>query len=245
MDDETMFIRKPAEQEEAEKRYVGFPNLFSAKLHHGGTFTHFPPRMYEKCKLASLVSGNRQHDEGHTVGVEPIDHNEVDVENVEKLHEMVGEGSSSYEDVNSDEGSGEYEDDIQGSGDDEDTESMVDEGNVMEEEEVDMSGDESDDNENSIRKLALKRLKRTNEKQGNFYHGQLFGSKLEAKKMILAHAVESRRVIKFKKDDNDRIRAKCRGLLPSFNASGEGAQSQNPRKESNREKGKGKGKGQL
>ncbi|KAK9053605.1 hypothetical protein SSX86_024679 [Deinandra increscens subsp. villosa] len=205
------------------------------------------------------------------VGVEPSDHNEVEVESFDNEH--VGEGSSNYEDAISDEGSGEYEDIRQGSGDDEDSEFIADEGNIMEEEEVDMrdyemnvdldvddnlrdeepvlddvldndifgSGDDSDDNENSIRKQSLKRLKRTNEKEGNFYHGKMFGSKQEAKNMILAHAVESRRVIKFKKDDKDRVRAECRGLLPNFNAGGEGAHSQNPIKESNRENGKVKG----
>ncbi|XP_076946441.1 uncharacterized protein LOC143617935 [Bidens hawaiensis] len=50
----------------------------------------------------------------------------------------------------------------------------------------------------------------------NFYLGQIFGKKEEAKKLIIKHAVESRRLIKIIKDDHIRVRAVCTGFKPDF-----------------------------
>ncbi|XP_076924141.1 uncharacterized protein LOC143586481 [Bidens hawaiensis] len=50
----------------------------------------------------------------------------------------------------------------------------------------------------------------------NFYLGQIFGTKEEAKKLIRKHAVETRRLIKMTKDDHIRVRAVCTGSKPDF-----------------------------
>ncbi|XP_076928789.1 uncharacterized protein LOC143592874 [Bidens hawaiensis] len=55
-----------------------------------------------------------------------------------------------------------------------------------------LSGSESDENETSDRKNILHSIRRSNENMLNFYLGQVFGRKEEAKKLIRQHAVESR-----------------------------------------------------
>ncbi|KAK9070482.1 hypothetical protein SSX86_010884 [Deinandra increscens subsp. villosa] len=86
------------------------------------------------------------------------------------------------------------------------------------------SGNESDENASSIRKQTLKYLRKTNENKANFYLGQIFGSKKEGKDLILAHAVETRRQIRFEKDDKKRVRAVCKGDLPNCGTGQSGSQ---------------------
>ncbi|KAK1417391.1 hypothetical protein QVD17_26518 [Tagetes erecta] len=42
------FIRENLDQSVVDSLYVGFPHLFSIKLHHGGSFTKFPGRTYQR-----------------------------------------------------------------------------------------------------------------------------------------------------------------------------------------------------
>ncbi|KAL8251023.1 hypothetical protein R6Q59_034716 [Mikania micrantha] len=57
---------------------------------------------------------------------------------------------------------------------------------------------------------------RFNENVVNFYLGQEFGTKEEAKNLTRKHSVESRRLIKVVKNDKARLRATCHGVLPEF-----------------------------
>ncbi|KAI3712015.1 hypothetical protein L1987_70564 [Smallanthus sonchifolius] len=78
------------------------------------------------------------------------------------------------------------------------------------------SGSDSDVNESTVRKNMLRYLRNANENSSNFYIGQLFGSKHEAKELIKTHAVETRRQLRIVKDDLKRVRAVCWGDMPNF-----------------------------
>ncbi|KAK1406084.1 hypothetical protein QVD17_41369 [Tagetes erecta] len=45
------FIRRSMDQSEIVKLYVGYPNMFSIKLHHGGSFTRVPGSTYNGGKV--------------------------------------------------------------------------------------------------------------------------------------------------------------------------------------------------
>ncbi|XP_076944060.1 uncharacterized protein LOC143614532 [Bidens hawaiensis] len=79
-----------------------------------------------------------------------------------------------------------------------------------------LSGPESDENETGNRKNMLHSIRRSNENMSNFYLGQVFGRKEEAKKLIRKHAVETKRLIKIKQDDHIRVRTICTGSKPDF-----------------------------
>ncbi|GJV61301.1 mutator type transposase [Tanacetum coccineum] len=49
-----------------------------------------------------------------------------------------------------------------------------------------------------------------------FYVGKEFTSKEEARSYIKEHSIETRREIRMEKNDNERIRAVCRGVIPSL-----------------------------
>ncbi|XP_035838980.1 myb-like protein F [Helianthus annuus] len=87
------------------------------------------------------------------------------------------------------------------------------------------SGSESDLDESSARKKMLKGLRNANEKKSNFYLGQIFGNKVEAKELIKQHAVETKRELRIVKDDSKRLRAVCRGQLPNFQVDAHGIHS--------------------
>ncbi|KAI3685979.1 hypothetical protein L1987_79648 [Smallanthus sonchifolius] len=71
--------------------------------------------------------------------------------------------------------------------------------------------------------------------------GQEFGSKEEGKRLIRAHAVETRREIKIVKDDLQRVRAVCHGSLPDFEVDDHGVHFASQPKGAVVDKGKGKG----
>ncbi|KAK1418217.1 hypothetical protein QVD17_27360 [Tagetes erecta] len=51
MAEDGYYIRESISQAEVDSLYVGFPNLFSIKLHHGGSFHGFPGRSYVRGKI--------------------------------------------------------------------------------------------------------------------------------------------------------------------------------------------------
>ncbi|KAI3729045.1 hypothetical protein L6452_17692 [Arctium lappa] len=51
----------------------------------------------------------------------------------------------------------------------------------------------------------------------HFFVGQSFGSRDEVKKLIRLHAIETRKDLAIVKNDLTRVRAVCRGKIPSFN----------------------------
>ncbi|KAK1411405.1 hypothetical protein QVD17_37954 [Tagetes erecta] len=74
----------------------------------------------------------------------------------------------------------------------------------------------------------------------------MFGTKQEAKILIQDHAVETRRNIKIIKDDGGRVRAICKGPLPTFEIREDGTQVgciQQKHKDRGAENCKDKGKG--
>lgn len=86
------------------------------------------------------------------------------------------------------------------------------------------SGDEEDVNATSVRRQNLKYIRKLNGGKANFYLGQIFGTKGEAKILIHDHAVETRTNIKIINDDNGRVRAICKGSLPTFEIKEDGTQ---------------------
>ncbi|KAK1411976.1 hypothetical protein QVD17_32873 [Tagetes erecta] len=88
------------------------------------------------------------------------------------------------------------------------------------------SGDESDDDATRVRKRMLRQQRMLNEKKSIFYVGQIFGNKKEIKDLITNLAVNHRREIKIKKDDNTRVRAYCYGELPNFEVDEDGVYTQ-------------------
>nr|KAJ0227985.1 hypothetical protein LSAT_V11C100023200 [Lactuca sativa] len=65
-----------------------------------------------------------------------------------------------------------------------------------------------------------KRCSLGNVQKASFYVGQKFKSKKELKEKIDMHALETRRNLYYKKNDNLRLRVLCRGVVPVMNASG-------------------------
>ncbi|KAD3066829.1 hypothetical protein E3N88_34709 [Mikania micrantha] len=89
---------------------------------------------------------------------------------------------------------------------------------------------------------------RFNENVVNFYLGQEFGTKEEAKNLIRKHSVESRRLIKVVKNDKTRLRAACHGVLPEFEADESGVMVSSQKAKHKGvilEKSKSKGKSQI
>ncbi|KAK1424714.1 hypothetical protein QVD17_20050 [Tagetes erecta] len=82
------------------------------------------------------------------------------------------------------------------------------------------SGYDTDEMRLVPEKKLLKYLRRVHANDTNFYIGQVFGNKVEAKKLIKELAVLSRRGLKIIKDDATRVRAVCEGELPNFEIDG-------------------------
>ncbi|XP_076934043.1 uncharacterized protein LOC143600164 [Bidens hawaiensis] len=76
-----------------------------------------------------------------------------------------------------------------------------------------------------------------NQKDSLFYKGELFGTKEEVKKMITAHAVESRRQIRIVKDDLVRVRAVCKGESMDGSQSKGGGKNKGESSKCNQDKG--------
>ena len=73
----------------------------------------------------------------------------------------------------------------------------------------------------------LRMVRRENSKQQestpfhnkvHFFVGQAFGSRVEVKKLIRLHVIETRRYLAVVKNDLTRVRAVCKGNIPSFNS---------------------------
>ncbi|GJZ55607.1 mutator type transposase [Tanacetum coccineum] len=83
------------------------------------------------------------------------------------------------------------------------------------------SGSDPDDVENN-RKKALRMLARKHKPvdgniySENFYCGQTFPNKEMIKKMVSKISVENRRQLWITKNDKVRVRAQCRGIVPTF-----------------------------
>ncbi|GKF22120.1 hypothetical protein Tco_0074442, partial [Tanacetum coccineum] len=78
--------------------------------------------------------------------------------------------------------------------------------------------DQEDVPENA-RSWGLKKLKKAASSSGisnNFYVGKEFANKDLAEKRIKAYFVETRRNIDFKRNDKRRIKAVCKGVMPSI-----------------------------
>ena len=110
------------------------------------------------------------------------------------------------------------------------------------------SGSESDDNETSLRRKQLNKLRKAKASENRvvFYLSQVFGTKEEAKHLIKTYSVESRRQIVIIKDDKERLRAECHGCLPEFDVDDFGVHIAS--QASSQAKGKGpaaKGKGSV
>ncbi|KAK9066298.1 hypothetical protein SSX86_013619 [Deinandra increscens subsp. villosa] len=83
--------------------------------------------------------------------------------------------------------------------------------------------DDIDKNGNTIRKHTSRNA---NTGTINFYLGQVFGTKEECKKLIRAHSVETRRNIRIIKDEDERVRAICKGHLGDIGSSSKGPEMQ-------------------
>ncbi|KAK9050240.1 hypothetical protein SSX86_030792 [Deinandra increscens subsp. villosa] len=142
-----------------------------------------------------------------------------DVVNVEIYNDEVANDQ-----VDNDEGSDDQVEDDEGS---DDSDYVQDDDNGMDDYDVDMrdfrinvdpdveellesdndNEDEVLDNENFLQQRQMD----VDEGRNLFYLGQLFGTKEECKSLIRAHAVETRRDIRVVKDEDDRVRAVCKG----------------------------------
>ena len=103
-------------------------------------------------------------------------------------------------------------------------------------EEVDFDSLDSDigDDEQSERRKGVRKLKKAAGASGiknNFFVGKEFPNRDEAKERIRAYSVECRRNLEFVKNDKERIRVRCIGVVPTIN-----------NKDSFLDKAKGKGK---
>ena len=82
--------------------------------------------------------------------------------------------------------------------------------------------DIDDDDIESGRKVALRKLKKKGASSGDgsivnkLWIGREFANREEAKATIKAHAVETRRQISIVKNDHVRVRAKCLGTIPKL-----------------------------
>ncbi|XP_022032193.1 uncharacterized protein LOC110933271 [Helianthus annuus] len=69
------------------------------------------------------------------------------------------------------------------------------------------------------RKKAFRRIRKQQEASKEkcaFYVGQTFGDNSQVKTLIRRHAIETRREIFFYRNDQERIRAHCKGRIPDF-----------------------------
>ncbi|PWA71856.1 transposase, MuDR [Artemisia annua] len=99
----------------------------------------------------------------------------------------------------------------------------------MEYEECDIDDFDSEidsDDEEAERKKALRKLGKCHRPVDgkfyteNFYVSQTFANKELIKEMVTRIAVEQRRQIYLTKNDKERVRAECRGIVPIFSNSG-------------------------
>ncbi|KAJ9541378.1 hypothetical protein OSB04_027884 [Centaurea solstitialis] len=82
----------------------------------------------------------------------------------------------------------------------------------------DSCSDDGDPDFKMRKRLRNVRLENSKQQQSkvHFYVGQAFGSRDEVKKMIKLHAIETRRDLAIVKNDLKRVRAVCRGKIPTF-----------------------------
>ncbi|GJW88839.1 mutator type transposase [Tanacetum coccineum] len=81
------------------------------------------------------------------------------------------------------------------------------------------SASDSDDEGSRLRKRKLKEIRKqahANEQiyKTYFYVGKDFPNKEDAMTYIKEHSIETRREIRFEKNDGERVRAVCRGVIP-------------------------------
>ena len=121
--------------------------------------------------------------------------------NVDETVEFMGCGESVEDDIEEDEGDG---DDV----------------NELENEYFESSSG-SDSEGSRLRKKKLKQLRKqahSGEKfyKTYFYVGRKFANKDDVREYIKEHSIETRRKIRMEKNDNERVRAVCRGVIPSL-----------------------------
>ncbi|GKE21271.1 mutator type transposase, partial [Tanacetum coccineum] len=81
------------------------------------------------------------------------------------------------------------------------------------------SASDSDDEGSRLRKMKLKEIRKqahANEQiyKTYFYVGKDFPNKEDVMAYIKEHSIETRREIRFEKNDGERVRAVCRGVIP-------------------------------
>lgn len=87
--------------------------------------------------------------------------------------------------------------------------------------EVLVSGSSSDEVMGNQRKKSIRSIQRAHENDDvvvsdPFYIFQSFSSAKEFKDKVKLHAIESRRLLEFEKNDKNRVRAVCRGSIPTL-----------------------------
>ncbi|GJU86118.1 mutator type transposase [Tanacetum coccineum] len=77
------------------------------------------------------------------------------------------------------------------------------------------SASDSDDEGSRLRKRKLKEIrKQAHANKTYFYVGKDFPNKEDVMACIKEHSIETRREIRFEKNDSERVRAVCRGVIP-------------------------------
>nr|GEX27349.1 hypothetical protein [Tanacetum cinerariifolium] len=108
---------------------------------------------------------------------------------------------------------------------DKEQEPGIEEGDAVEIEVLDNdyfeSAYDSDDEANRLRKRKLKQIRKQAHASEQiyktyFYMGKEFPNKEEVKAYIKEHSIETVREIRLEKNDNERVRAICRGFIPSL-----------------------------
>ncbi|GJW91569.1 hypothetical protein Tco_0169122 [Tanacetum coccineum] len=152
------------------------------------------------------------------------------IENVNVVSSYDLEVRQSSDESDFEDREGDTEDESKSGNREANVEDIVDEEHIIDEVEVNMSGfkfefdgEESDleDLLENARSKALRKLSKKNASSGirnNFYVGNEFVNKDVAKDRIRAYLVESIRNIDFKKNDKERIRVICNGVVSSLSS---------------------------
>ncbi|GJY48964.1 mutator type transposase [Tanacetum coccineum] len=96
---------------------------------------------------------------------------------------------------------------------------------------LDFDSDIDPDDDEAERKKALRKISKSHKPVGghlyteNFYISQTFPNKEMIKDMVIRISVEKRRELYLTKNDKERVRAECRGLVPIFSNSGPSGES--------------------
>ncbi|KAK9070577.1 hypothetical protein SSX86_010979 [Deinandra increscens subsp. villosa] len=187
------------------------------------------------------VHGDENVEENEVHGDENVEENEVHGnENVEEneVHDEENEVHGEENEVHDEENEA-YKDSRSEMDDDHDSDYIIDDDNSMGDYDVDMrdfklhvDSDveevledvvDTDDIEDEIldndtfedvdENGRQRRVRNVNSGSIQFYLGQMFGTKEECKQLIREHSVQTRRNIRIIKDEDDRVRAICKGSM--------------------------------